>query len=158
MFILETENRIKLSFIHSNFQGVTGSTKHAWTFNKWNRSKNFQNHLCGQLVLTFDKRQICEEILKEFIESIFIAGFITTCNLNKRLIRSAFWVLLQAMFMNGWRQMAKQWKLHFWDYQQSIKKYNSVEHLQRQQFSFTKPNEYLSVSKNPQVFTSKLED
>ena len=35
---------------------------------------------------------------------------------------------------------------------------NSVEHLQRQQFSFTKTNEYLSVSKNPQVFTSKLKD
>ena len=33
-----------------------------------------------------------------------------------------------------------------------------LEHLQRQQFSFTKTNEYLSVSKNPQVFTSKLKD
>ena len=40
---------------------------------------SFQNHLYGQPVLTFDKRQICEEILKivtlqrdkEFIESIF---------------------------------------------------------------------------------------
>ena len=62
------------------------------------------------------------------------------------------------MFMNGWKQTAKQWKLHFWGYQQSIKKYNSVEHLQRQKFSFTKTNEYLSVSKNPQAFTSKLKD
>ena len=70
------------------------------------------------------------------------------CNLQKRLIRSAFWVLLQAMFMNGWKQTQKRWKLHFWDYQQSIKKYNSVEHLQRQQFSFTKTNEYLGVSKS----------
>ena len=26
---------------------------------------NFQNHLYGQPVLTFDKRQICKEILKE---------------------------------------------------------------------------------------------
>ena len=43
-------------------------------------------------------------------------------------------------------------------YIQSIKKYNSVEHLQRQQFSFTKTNEYLRVSKNPQVFTSKFKD
>ena len=47
---------------------------------------------------------------------------------------------------------------HFWDYQQSTKKHNSVGHLQRQQFSFTKTNEYLSVSKNSQVFTSKLKD
>ena len=88
----------------------------------------------------------------------FINGFITMCNLKKRLICWAFWVLLQEMFMNAWKQTAKRWKLHFWDYQQSIKKYNSVEHLQRQQFSFTKTNEYLSVSKNPQVFTSKLKD
>ena len=60
------------------------------------------------------------------------------------------------MFMNGWKQTAKRWKLHFRDYQKSIKKNNSIEHLQRQQFSFTKTNEYLIVSKNPQVFTSKL--
>ena len=29
------------------------------------------------------------------------------CNLKKRLIRLAFWVLLQAMFMNGWKQTAE---------------------------------------------------
>ena len=95
---------------------------------------------------------------REFIESNFINGFITMCNLKKRLIRLASLVLLQAMFMNGWKQTAKRWKLHFWDYQQSIKKYDSVEHIQRQEFSFTKTNEYLSVSKNPQVFTSKHKD
>ena len=60
------------------FIQYSGPSKQAWTFNQRNRSKNFQNHLCGQPVLTFDKRQICEEILKEllqrdkeFIESIF---------------------------------------------------------------------------------------
>ena len=125
-----------------------------------------QNHLYGQPVLTFDKRQICEEILKELrfnviknllsFTAFFINGFITMCNLiKKRLIRLAFWVLLRAMFMNAWKQTAKRWKLHFWDYQKSTKKNNSIEHLQRQQFSFTKTNEYLSVSKNPQVVTSK---
>ena len=63
-----------------------------------NRSKNFQNHLYGQPVLTFDKRQICEEILKELrfnviknlLSLFFINGFITMCNLKKRLIRAAF--------------------------------------------------------------------
>ena len=95
---------------------------------------------------------------KNLLSLFFIDGFITMCNLKQRLIRSAFWVLLQAMFLNGWKQTAKWWKLHFWAYQQSIKKHNSVEHLQRQQFSFTKTNEYLSVSKNPQVFSSKLKD
>ena len=61
------------------FIQYSGPSKHAWTFNQRNCSKNFQNHLYGHPVLTFDKRQICEEILKtvtlqrdkEFIESIF---------------------------------------------------------------------------------------
>ena len=59
---------------------------------------NFQNHLYGQPVLTFDKRQICKEILKELrvhmikdsLCLFFINGFITMCNLKKRLIRAAF--------------------------------------------------------------------
>ena len=35
---------------------------------------------------------------------------------------------------------------------------NFLSYSQRQQFSFTKTNEYLSVSKNSQVFASKLKD
>ena len=35
---------------------------------------------------------------REFMSSTFNNGFITMCNLQKRLTRSAFWVLLQAMF------------------------------------------------------------
>ena len=31
---------------------------------KRNHSKNFQNHLYGQLVPTFDKRKICKEIFR----------------------------------------------------------------------------------------------
>ena len=60
------------------FIQYSGPSKHAWTFNQRNRSKNVQNHLYGQPVLTFDKRQIWEEILrvtlqrdKKFIDSIF---------------------------------------------------------------------------------------
>ena len=81
------------------FIQYSGPSKQAWTFNQRNRSKNFQNHLYGQPALTFDKRQICEEILKElrfdvkreFIEFYFFNNdFITMCSLKKRLIRSAF--------------------------------------------------------------------
>ena len=63
-----------------------------------NPSKNFQNHIYGQSVLTFDERQICVNINrvtlqhnKEFIKFIFLfKGFITMCNLKRRLIRVAF--------------------------------------------------------------------
>ena len=80
------------------FIQYSGLFKLAWTFDLRNRSKNLQNHLYGQPALTFDKRQICEEILKELHFNViknllglfFINGFITMSNLKKRLIRSAF--------------------------------------------------------------------
>ena len=34
----------------------------------------------------------------------------TMCNLQKRLIRVAFWLLLQAMFMSDWKQTAQRLK------------------------------------------------
>ena len=143
----------KTNCIHSIFRTIEAHVDF-WLAKPF---KTFPKSPIRPPVLTFDKRQICEEIFKELpfnvmknlLSLFFFNGFITMCNLKKRLIRLAFWVLLQAMFMNGWKQTAKRWKLHFWGYQQSIKKYNSVEHLQRQKFSFTKTNEYLSVSKNP---------
>ena len=56
-------------------------------------SENFhvQNNLYGHPVLTFDKHQICQEILKELrfnviknlLSLFFINGFITMCNLCK---------------------------------------------------------------------------
>ena len=49
---------------------------------------------------------------KEFIMFFYLfKGFITMCNLKKRLIRAAFWVLLQAMFMNDWKQTEQRLKL-----------------------------------------------
>ena len=43
--------------------------------------------------------------------SFLFNGFITMCNLKKRLIRAAFWVLLRVMFMNNWKQTAQRLKL-----------------------------------------------
>ena len=49
---------------------------------------------------------------KELIMFIFLFNaFITMCNLKKRLIRAAFWVLLQAVFINDWKQTAQWLKL-----------------------------------------------
>ena len=38
-------------------------------------------------------------------------GFITMCNLKKRSIPAAFWILLKAMFINDWKQTAQRLKL-----------------------------------------------
>ena len=53
------------------------------------------------------------------------------CNLKKHLIHAAFWLLLQAMFMNNWKQTAQRLKLRETTNNQQ-KKYNLVKHLQRQ--------------------------
>ena len=50
-------------------------------------------------------------IIKNLLCLFFIDSFMTMCNLKKRLIRAAFWVILKAMFMNDWKQTAKRWKL-----------------------------------------------
>ena len=55
------------------------------------------------------------------------------------------------------RTNGKGMKMALWRLlSESIKKYNSVEHLQRPQFSFTKTNEYLSVSKNRESLSLKI--
>ena len=69
---------------------------------------------------------------------LLVNGFITMCDLKKRLIRAAFWVLLQAMFMNNWKQTARLLKLQ--ERLLTINKRNIIRstYLQRQKFSFTK--------------------
>ena len=46
-----------------------------------------------------------------FINFFLFNGFITMCNLEKRLMRAAFWILLHAMSMNDWKQTAQRLKL-----------------------------------------------
>ena len=50
-------------------------------------------------------------IIKNSLCFFVFNGFITMCNLKKRLIRAAFWVLVQAMFMKDWKQTAQRLKL-----------------------------------------------
>ena len=75
-----------------------------------------------QTVLLFHRRQICilrccvwmniiTLMLQHDIVYFLSHSFITMCNLKKRLIRVTFWVLLQAMFMNVWKQTAQRLKL-----------------------------------------------
>ena len=83
---------------------------------------------------------------KELIMFIFFLfhGFITMCNLKKRLIHEAFWVLLRAMFMTDWKQTAQRLTLQVTTNNQ-YNKLNSVKHLQRQQFLFTKTSIKVSL-------------
>ena len=89
----------------------SGRSKHAWAFSE----NNFQNHPYGQPVASCGVFE-CTLIELPFNNNnknyvYFLSCFLTMCNLQKRLIRSAFWVLLQAMFMNDWKQRAQRLKL-----------------------------------------------
>jgi len=60
--------------------------------------------------------------------------------------RDIFWVLLQAMFMNDEnKQHGQAIKIARETTNNQKKKYNSVRHLQRQQFSFTKTSTEVSL-------------
>ena len=72
------------------------------------------------------------------------------CNLIKRLIRTRdiyeSW-LLQALFMNDENKRHRQAiKIARETTNNQKKKYNSVKHLQRQQFSFTKTSIKVSLN------------
>ena len=59
--------------------------------------------------------EVLFNIIKNLLCPFFIFNdFITMCNLKKRLIRLGFWVLLQAMFTNDWKQRALLLKLQDW--------------------------------------------
>ena len=123
---------------------IQNRTKHAWAFSKTVQKiskityKASRFSLLTSAKFSVNIKRVTLQNDKEFIVFIFLFnGFITMCNLKKRLIRAAFWVLLQAIFMNDWKQTAKRLKLQGTTNNQ-WKKCNSVKHLQRQQFSFTK--------------------
>ena len=81
-------------------------------------------------------------IIKNLLCLFFLFnGFIRMCNLKKRLIRAAFWVLLQAMFMNDWKQTEQRLKLQerlLTINKINIIRWNIYRSLQRKQFSFTR--------------------
>ena len=78
------------------------------------------------------------------------------CNLQKRLIRAAFWVLLQAMFMNNWKQTAQRLKLQ--ERLLTIKKRNIIrwKKIYTEKTIFIHEYKYLSVYKNPESSSFKL--
>ena len=115
----------------------SGRWKHAWAFSETVKKISKITHTASRFAtfLTSAKwmnsYRVTLQQSKEFIMFIvFIIiiflfdGFITMCNLRKRLIRAAFWVLLQAVFMNDWKQTAQQLKLQ--ERKRTINKINII--------------------------------
>ena len=72
---------------------------------------HFCSARCGRM-FEWTLIELCSNIIKNsFNMFIFYLMVLSMCNLQKRLICAAFWVLLQAMFMNDWKQTAQRLKL-----------------------------------------------
>ena len=115
-----------------------------------NHSKNVQNHLYGQPVLTFVKRQICNAScgrISNIIKNLFIFYLkvfercvilksVDTCSV---LTTPASNVCEQLKTNSTAIKIPKKTTKH------QQKKYNSLKHLQRQQFSFAKTSLEVSL-------------
>ena len=86
---------------------------------------------------------------KELIMFLFLfSGFITICKLKKRSLLAAFWVLLQAMFMNDWKQTAQRLKLQERLLTMNKKIYFGETFTETTVFNHE--DKFLSVSRNPE--------
>ena len=116
VFIIQTSDKMQYFTIFQD--KYSEPSKHTWAFSKTVQKISKITYTVSRFsLLTSAKfsvniKRVTVQHNKEFIVFIFLFnGFITMCNLKKRLISAAFWVLLQAMFMNDWKQTAKQLKL-----------------------------------------------
>ena len=121
LFIIQTSNRMQyFTIFRDKLHSVNIQDDQSWAF-----SENVYREKISKITYTASRfshltsakfavniNRVTLQHNKEFIMLIFLFnGFITMCNLKKRLIRAAFWVLLQAMFMNDWKQTAQRLKL-----------------------------------------------
>ena len=114
VFIIQTSDKMQYFTIFQDKLhsfNIQNRTTHAWAFGKTVQKISKITYTASRFsLLTSAKfsvniKRVTLQHNKAFIVFIFLLfnGFITMCNLKKRLIRSAFWVLLQAMFMNDWK-------------------------------------------------------
>ena len=95
----------------------SGLSKHAWAFSKTvekfpkspirRRFSLLQCELWSSVWMNIIRVTLQHN--KELI--MFFLMVLSMCNLQKRLIRAAFWVLLQAMLTNDWKQTVPRLKL-----------------------------------------------
>ena len=103
------------------FIQYSGPSKHAWTYSETVQKISKITYTASWFSLLTSAKfawiliELRFNVIEYLLSSIFDNGFISMCNLKKFLIRSSFWVILQAMFMHGWKQTENRWKLHFWD-------------------------------------------
>ena len=121
VFIIQTSDKMQYFTIFQDKLhsfNIQNRTKHAWAFSKTVQKISKITYTASRFSLltsakfSVNTKRVRFNIIKNLLCLFFLFnGFITMCNLKKRLIRAAFWVLLQTMFMNDWKQTAKRFKL-----------------------------------------------
>ena len=86
----------------------SGRSKHDWAFSV---KSPIRPAGCYLWRVWMNINRFTLQHYKELSCFFLFSGLTTMFNLQKRLIRAAFWVLVQAMFMNDWKQTAPRLKL-----------------------------------------------
>ena len=94
--------------------------KRAWAFSEtvkkiskitYSKIRPAGSHFCSASCVWMNINRVTLLHNTEFIMFIFYLMVLSMHDLQKRLIRAAFWGLLQVMFMNDWKQTAQWLKL-----------------------------------------------
>ena len=98
----------------------SGRSKRAWAFSQtvkkiskitYSKIRPAGSHFCSASCVWMNINRVTLLHNTEFIMFIFYLMVLSMYDLQKRLIRAAFWGLLQVMFMNDWKQTAQWLKL-----------------------------------------------
>ena len=121
VFIIQTSDKMQYFTIFQDKLrsfNIQNRTKNAWAFSKTVQKISKITYTASRFSLltsakfSVNTKRVRFNIIKNLLCLFFLFnGFIRMCNLKKHLIRAAFWVLLQTMFMNDWKQTAKRFKL-----------------------------------------------
>ena len=118
LFIIQTSDRMQyFTIFQDKLHSVNVQDDQSWAFSETVQKISKITCTASRFSLSTSAKfalniiELRFNIIKNLLWFFGFNGFITMCNLKKRLIRAAFWVLLQAMFMNDWKQTAQRLKL-----------------------------------------------
>ena len=119
LFIIQTSDRMQYFIIFQDkLHSVNIQDDQLWAFSENVQKISKITYTASKFALLKSTKfavninRVTLQHNEEFVMFIFLFnGFITMCNLEKRLIREAFWVLLRVVFMNEWKQTAQRLKL-----------------------------------------------
>ena len=116
---------------------------------------HFCSESCGR-IFKWTLAELRSSVIKNLLCLFFYLMVLSMYNLQKRLKRAAFWVLLQAMFTERLKTKGTKIKITRETTNNPWKKYNSVKQNYTETTIFIQGRQILSVPKNPESSSLKL--